>query len=62
MDHERTIFLNGPFMIRKLLVFLPESKTIFKILPECIEKSKTKRGDNERTHPVYYKERKSHKS
>jgi hypothetical protein len=39
-------------MIRKLLVFLQESKTIFKILPAGIEKSKTKRGNNEPTHPV----------
>jgi hypothetical protein len=43
-----------PFMIRKLLVFLPESKMIFKILPAGIEKSKNKRGDSERTHPVHY--------
>jgi hypothetical protein len=49
----QTNLKNGPFRILKLLVLLPETKIIFKILSVGTEKLKNKRGDNERAHLVH---------
>jgi hypothetical protein len=51
-NKNQTNLKNGPFMIRNLLVSLPETKRILKILLSGIDKLKNKRGNNERSHPL----------
>jgi hypothetical protein len=47
---KQTNLKNGPFMIPKLLGFLPESEIIFSA---GIEKSKSQHGDNEWTRILF---------